>query len=146
MLLRLAYLGHDERLRDAAAAADERPEKDVEILALCHQIAVLERHLDGQRDRFDAGDRAFLASLLHGVPREVLRRMRPLVRPDTMLRRHRDLSPAPAENSSALVGAGVRGVGDVHGGRLSQCPRVVVDHHGMMIDHAGVVRLSGGLL
>ncbi|MFE7244747.1 hypothetical protein [Streptomyces sp. NPDC057580] len=47
-------------------------EKDVEILALCHQIAVLERHLDGQRDRFDAGDRAFLASLLHGVPREVL--------------------------------------------------------------------------
>ncbi|MFB7137699.1 hypothetical protein ACFCZY_40110, partial [Streptomyces sp. NPDC056237] len=61
-------------------------EKDVEILALRHQIAVLERHLDGQRVRFDAGDRAFLASLLHGVPREVLRRMRLLVRPDTLLR------------------------------------------------------------
>ncbi|MGW3746710.1 hypothetical protein ACWD62_40865, partial [Streptomyces sp. NPDC005146] len=34
------------------------------------------------------------------------------------------LDLAPAENSSALVGAGVHGVGDVHGGRLSQCPRV----------------------
>ncbi|GAA3479536.1 hypothetical protein GCM10018966_040660 [Streptomyces yanii] len=66
-------------------------EKDVESLALHHQIAVLERHLDEQQFRFDVGDRAFLASLLHGVPREVRRRMRPLVRPDTVLRRHRDL-------------------------------------------------------
>ncbi|BFO16353.1 hypothetical protein SHKM778_27410 [Streptomyces sp. KM77-8] len=29
--------------------------------------------------------------MLHGAPREVLRRMRLLVRPDTVLRRHRDL-------------------------------------------------------
>src|SRR4051812_9927879 len=66
-------------------------EKDVEILALRHRTAVLERHLDGQRVRFDAGDRALPASLLHGVPRQVLRRMRLLVRPDTVPRRHRDL-------------------------------------------------------
>jgi hypothetical protein len=38
-----------------------------------------------------ASDRAFLASLLHGLPREVLRRMRLLVRPDTVLRWHRYL-------------------------------------------------------
>jgi putative transposase len=41
--------------------------------------------------RFDAGDRAFLAALLQGLPPEVLRRMRLLVRPDTVLRWHRDL-------------------------------------------------------
>jgi putative transposase len=66
-------------------------EKDVEILALRHQIAVLERQLNGQRVRFHASDRTFLAALLQGLPREVLRRMRLLVRPDTLLRWHRNL-------------------------------------------------------
>jgi len=64
---------------------------DVEVLALRHQIAVLERQLNGQRVRFDAGDRAFLAALLQGLPPEVLGRVRLLVRPDTVLRWHRDL-------------------------------------------------------
>lgn len=40
---------------------------------------------------FTVGDRAFLAALLHGLPKDVLRRMRLLVRPDTVLRWHRDL-------------------------------------------------------
>ncbi|MFF3871769.1 tyrosine-type recombinase/integrase [Streptomyces sp. NPDC001978] len=43
-------------------------EKDVEILALRHQIGVLERQLNGRQIRFHASDRAFLASLLHGLP------------------------------------------------------------------------------
>ncbi|MGW1947576.1 hypothetical protein ACWCRC_25035 [Streptomyces sp. NPDC001940] len=60
------------------------------ILALRHQIGVLERQVNGQRLRFNASDRAFLASLLHGLPREVLCRMRLLVRPDTVLRWHRN--------------------------------------------------------
>src|SRR5262249_16637338 len=41
--------------------------------------------------RFAAGDRAFLAALLHRLPRDVLRSVRLLVRPDTVLRWHRDL-------------------------------------------------------
>ncbi|MFJ9682801.1 integrase core domain-containing protein [Streptomyces sp. NPDC101194] len=41
--------------------------------------------------RFTPSDRAFLAALLHRLPRDVLRRVRLLVRPDTVLRRHRDL-------------------------------------------------------
>ncbi|MFF6816261.1 integrase core domain-containing protein [Streptomyces sp. NPDC012403] len=41
--------------------------------------------------RFTPGDRAFLAALLHRLPSEVLRRVRLLVRPDTVLRWHRDL-------------------------------------------------------
>jgi putative transposase len=89
--LRLAYLGMTNAFAMLRLLPMSDREKDVEILALRHQIAVLERHLDGQRVRFDAGDRAFLASLLHGVPREVLRRMRLLVRPDTVLRWHRNL-------------------------------------------------------
>jgi putative transposase len=67
------------------------PDKDAEILALRHQIAVLERHLGKARQRFSPGDRAFLAALLHRLPRDVLSRFRLLVRPDTVLRWHRDL-------------------------------------------------------
>ncbi|MET8217828.1 integrase, partial [Streptomyces hirsutus] len=91
MLLRPAYLGMTNAFAMLRLLPVSDREEDVEILALRHRIAVLERYLDGQRVRFDAGDRAFLASLLHGVSPEVLRRMRLLVRPDTVLRRHRDL-------------------------------------------------------
>lgn len=91
MLLRLAYLGVTNVFAMLRLLPMSDREKDVEILALRHQIGVLERQLNGQQVRFHASDRAFLASLLHGLPREVLRRMRLLVRPDTVLRWHRDL-------------------------------------------------------
>ncbi|MEU5992433.1 hypothetical protein ABZ806_25965 [Spirillospora sp. NPDC047418] len=51
----------------------------------------MERQLAGTRVRFTAPDRALLAALLNRLPRGVLRRMRLLVRPDTVLRWHRDL-------------------------------------------------------
>lgn len=66
-------------------------DKDAEILALRHQITVLERQLGNDRVRFTPSDRAFLAALLHRLPVEALRRVRLVVRPDTVLRRHRDL-------------------------------------------------------
>jgi transposase len=67
-------------------------DKDVEILALRHQITVLERQLGADtRVRFAPEDRAFLAALLTSLPREVLRQLRLLIRPDTVLRWHRDL-------------------------------------------------------
>ncbi|MET8454688.1 helix-turn-helix domain-containing protein [Streptomyces sp. NPDC005209] len=66
-------------------------DKDAEILALRHQITVLERQLGKQRVRFTPTDRAFLAARLHRLPRHVLRRTRLLVRPDTVLRWHRDV-------------------------------------------------------
>src|SRR6266481_2175652 len=66
-------------------------DKEVEILALRHQIAVLERQLGTTRPRFFPGDRAFLAALLHRLPRDVLGRFWLLVRPETVLRWHRDL-------------------------------------------------------
>jgi transposase InsO family protein len=66
-------------------------DKDTEILVLRHQIAVLERRLGGRKVRFTPPDRAFLAALLHHVTPEVLHQLRLLVRPDTVVRWHRDL-------------------------------------------------------
>ena len=66
-------------------------DKEVEILALRHQIMVLERQLGKARPRFALADRAFLAALLPRLPRDVLGRFRLLVRPETVLRWHRDL-------------------------------------------------------
>jgi hypothetical protein len=60
--------------------------KDAEILVLRHQIVVLERHLHGEKIRFTPADRALLAALLHRLPRDMLRRIRLLVRPETVLR------------------------------------------------------------
>src|SRR5258705_2695766 len=66
-------------------------DKDTEILVLRHEIAVLQRQLGAQKPRFDPSDRALLAALLHRLPKDVLRGLRLLVRPDTVLRWHRDL-------------------------------------------------------
>jgi transposase InsO family protein len=66
-------------------------DKDAEILALRHQLLVLQRQLGPDRARFTPADRALLAALLHRLPRGVLRRLHLVVRPDTVLRWHRDL-------------------------------------------------------
>ncbi|MET7338783.1 hypothetical protein [Nonomuraea sp. NPDC005650] len=83
---------HHQHIRRAAIAVYERSGQGREILILRHQITVLERQLGTEtRVRFAPKDRAFLAALLTSLPREVLRRLRLLVRPDTVLRWHRDL-------------------------------------------------------
>jgi hypothetical protein len=61
-------------------------DKDAEILALRHQITLLERQLGTGKARFTPSDRAFLAALLYRLPVDVVRRWRLLVRPDTVLR------------------------------------------------------------
>jgi putative transposase len=55
---------------------------------------VLQRQIHGQKIRFTAADRAFLAALLHRLPRNVPRRIRLLVHPETVMRWHRDLIAA----------------------------------------------------
>ncbi|WP_246144916.1 hypothetical protein [Actinacidiphila oryziradicis] len=64
-------------------------DKDIEILTLRHQLAVLQRQID--RPRFTAADRVFLVALLHRLPRARLGQFRLIVSPDTILRWHRDL-------------------------------------------------------
>ena len=91
MLLRLAYLGITNAFALLRLLAGSDRDNDAEILAPRHQLAVPQRHLDGQRVRFEPADRAWLAALLHQLPKPTLRRLRLLVRPDTILRWHRDL-------------------------------------------------------
>ena len=92
MLLRLAYLTVTNTFAALRLLPMSDRDKDVEILALRHQIKVLERQLGADtKVRFALEDRAFLSALLASLPREVLRRLRLLVRPDTVLRWHRDL-------------------------------------------------------
>jgi transposase InsO family protein len=92
VLLKLAYLSMSNMFAALRLLPMNERDKDAEILALRHQITVLERQLNGQRIGFTTGDRAFLAALLHRLPKDALRRIRLLVRPDTALRRHRDLN------------------------------------------------------
>ena len=91
MLLRLVYLsvtGMSGLLRRLPMSDRD---KDVEILVLRHQVTVLQRQPGTARPRFSPADRAFLSALLHRLPRDLLGRIRLLVRPDTVLRWHRDL-------------------------------------------------------
>jgi transposase InsO family protein len=91
MLLQLAYLGITNAFALLRLIPVGDRGKDTEILVLRHQLAVLQRQLDGQRVRFQPADRAWLAALLHHLPRPDLRRLRLLVQPDTIVRWHRDL-------------------------------------------------------
>jgi transposase len=91
VLVRFAYLA----VTQAFAALQVLPmtdhEKDVEILALRHQLTILQRQLGDQRPQLRPEDRAFLAALLTPLTRTILRRLRLTVSPDTVLRWHRDL-------------------------------------------------------
>ncbi len=91
MLPRLAYLGLTNTFALLRLFPMTDRDKDIEILALRHQIGVLQRQLGGARVRFTPADRALLAALLHRLPRQTLQRLRLLVRPDTLLRWHREL-------------------------------------------------------
>jgi putative transposase len=105
VLLGLAYLGVTNVFALLRLLPVSDRDKDVEILALRHQIAVLERQLGKTRPRFWPSDRAFLAALLHRLPRDVLGRFRLLVRPETVLRSatcwHAATLPDPAPGARA---------------------------------------------
>ncbi|MFE1937068.1 hypothetical protein ACFW95_43135 [Streptomyces sp. NPDC059474] len=91
MLLRLAYPGVPNAFAMLRLLPMTDRNKDAEILALRHQITVLERQLGKEKNRVTPSDRAFLAALLHRLPPRVPRRPRLLVRPDTVVRWHRNL-------------------------------------------------------
>jgi transposase InsO family protein len=91
VLLRFAYLAVTHAFAALRLLPMTDREKDVEILALRHQITVLQRQLGDQRARLRPEDRAFLAALLVPLSRAALRQLRLLVSPDTVLRWHRDL-------------------------------------------------------
>ncbi|MGC9537589.1 integrase core domain-containing protein [Streptomyces sp. UG1] len=89
MLLRLAYLAATNTLSLLRLLPMSDRDKDIEILALRHQLLVLQRQVG--KPTFTDTDRAVLAGLLHHLSREKLRQLLLLVRPDTIMRWHRNL-------------------------------------------------------
>ncbi|WP_426513222.1 hypothetical protein ACPPVO_22915 [Dactylosporangium sp. McL0621] len=89
MLLRLPYLALTSVFTLIRLTPMTDSDKNVEILALRHQLAILQRQID--KPRLTPPDRAFLATLLHRLPGPKLRQLHLIVSPDTVLRWHRDL-------------------------------------------------------
>ncbi|WP_326756092.1 integrase core domain-containing protein [Streptomyces hirsutus] len=89
MLLRLAYLAATNIFTLLRLLPMSDREKDVEILALRHQLLILQRQV--AKPAFTDTDRVVLAGLLHHLPREKLHHLLLLVRPDMILRWHRNL-------------------------------------------------------
>jgi putative transposase len=71
VLLRLPYLALSSVFALVRLLPMSGTDKDIEILALRHQLAVLQRHID--RPRITSTDRVFLAALLHRLPRVLCR-------------------------------------------------------------------------
>jgi hypothetical protein len=89
VLLRLPYLAVSGVFAFIRLLPVSDVDKEIEILTLRHQLAVLQRQMD--RPRVTPADRAFLAALLHRLPRPKLRQLHLIVSPETILRWHRDL-------------------------------------------------------
>jgi putative transposase len=89
--VRLAYLGVANTFALLRLLPMSDRNNDAEILILRHQLAVFQRQFGPARVRFAPSDRALSAALLHRLPRDVLKRLHPIVKPDTALRWHRDL-------------------------------------------------------
>jgi hypothetical protein len=85
--LRLLYLIFTQVLGLVLLMGRTSSVKDVELLVLRHEVAVLRRN--NPRPRLEWADRAVLAALIRRLPR-ALRGQR-LIRPDTILRWHRRL-------------------------------------------------------
>ncbi|MFF1692043.1 hypothetical protein ACFVXC_00165 [Streptomyces sp. NPDC058257] len=84
MLLRLVYLTVTNLFGAPRLLPTGDRGKVTEILALRHQLTVPERQLGADRVKLAPQDRAFFAALLVPLPRQVLRRLQLLVRPDTV--------------------------------------------------------------
>ena len=84
---RLLYLIFNRLLGWLALLGRASSSKDIELLVLRHEVAVLRR--TNSKPRLDWADRALFAALIRRLP-AVLRRHR-LVTPTTVLRWHRRL-------------------------------------------------------
>jgi putative transposase len=89
VLLRLAYLATTNALAFLRLLQMSDRDKDIEILVLRHQLLVLQRQVG--KPSFTDSDRAILAGLLRHLPEDRLRHLLLLVRPETVLRWHREL-------------------------------------------------------
>jgi putative transposase len=84
VLLRLPYLALTSVFTIIRLLPMSDTDKDIEILTLRHQLAILQRQTS--KPRLSRTDRPLLAALLHRLPRPRLRQLHLIVSPDTILR------------------------------------------------------------
>jgi putative transposase len=89
MCLRFVFLLTTQVAAWLRLSRREEARKTAEILALRHQVTVLQRR--SRCPRLNWADRALLAALLAVIPKARRQRLRLLVTPDTILRWHRDI-------------------------------------------------------
>jgi hypothetical protein len=82
VLLRLPYLALTSVFALIRLLPMSDTNKDIEIVTLRHHLSVLQRQID--QPRLTPRDRAFLAALLHRLPRLQLRQLHLIVSPDTV--------------------------------------------------------------
>jgi putative transposase len=108
--LRLVYLVFSRLMQWVVLLARDSAVKDVELLVLRHEVAVLRRQV--ARLRVDWADRAMLAGLTRLLPRRLWGGV--FVRPGTLLRWHRDLVRSrwtyPSRRGRPPVAAEIRGL------------------------------------
>jgi putative transposase len=85
--LRLIYLMFSRLMQWAVLVARDSAAKDVELLVVRHEVAVLRRQV--ARPQVDWADRAVLAGLARLLPGRLWNGV--FVRPQTLRRWHRDL-------------------------------------------------------
>ena len=93
MALKLIYIVVRQLLAWARLSRHTEASKDAEILVVRHQLAVAQRRLPPRelQRRLTWSDRAWLALLVSVLPAGGLWRLRLIVAPGTVLRRHSDL-------------------------------------------------------
>ena len=89
--MRLAYLTVANTFAVLGLLLATDRDKDTEILALRHQVGVLERQLGGKKVALQPCGPGLAGGAAAPAKAAALGRMRLLVRPDTVLRWHRDL-------------------------------------------------------
>jgi putative transposase len=100
VLSKLAYLTLRRSIQLLVLLARGKAAKDLEILVPRHQLAVLRWQVS--RPRLEPADRALLAALSRALPRSRWSCLS--VKPDTLLRWHRRLVPAPGPTRTAAKG------------------------------------------